>query len=314
MARAARPVIFGEVLFDLFEGGHAVIGGAPFNVAWHLHAFGMNPLFISRIGKDADGDRIFAFMKKFGMDQSGIQWDDAHPTGRVHVSLLKDDPTYHILPNRAYDFIDKTQAQKALAEGNWSLLYHGTLISRSERSSETLKSIATSLGLKTFLGLNIRPPWYDEDVVQDMLRGANWVKVSEKELDWLLGADTPVESMRVEGAKRLHRRYDLEILAVTVGAEGAFMIGSRKGMVTGRPVVAKEILDTVGAGDAFAAVAILGILNDWTLEQTVNRSIHFASDLCGWAGAVTRSTALHQARLRNWEGERFLHRGSLMAP
>ncbi len=207
MAKAKRPVIFGEVLFDLFEGGHAVIGGAPFNVAWHLHAFEMNPLFISRIGNDADGKRIYAFMKKFNMDLSGIQWDDEHPTGRVHINLIKGEPAYHILPNRAFDFIDKKQAQKVFSGGNWSLLYHGTLISRSEESLETLKHIASKEGLKIFLGLNIRPPWYDEEQVLYMLIDANcnWVKISEKELEWLLGADTPVESMRVEGAKRLQK-------------------------------------------------------------------------------------------------------------
>ncbi len=72
-------------------------------------------------------------------------------------------------------------------------------------------------------------------------------------------------------------------------------------MVPGTPVVTEGILDTVGAGDAFASVTILGILKGWTLEQTVNRAIHFAADLCGWAGAVTRGTALHCARLRDWE-------------
>ena len=38
-----QPLIFGEVLFDQFEDGSSVLGGAPFNVAWHLQAFGMQP-------------------------------------------------------------------------------------------------------------------------------------------------------------------------------------------------------------------------------------------------------------------------------
>lgn len=45
--------IFGEVLFDHFPDGNQVLGGAPFNVAWHLQAFGQSPCMVSRVGNDA---------------------------------------------------------------------------------------------------------------------------------------------------------------------------------------------------------------------------------------------------------------------
>ena len=48
----AQPLVFGEVLWDCFPDGQQVLGGAPFNVAWHLHAFGISPLFVSRVGQD----------------------------------------------------------------------------------------------------------------------------------------------------------------------------------------------------------------------------------------------------------------------
>ena len=41
MINPARAIIFGEVLFDTFPDGTAVLGGAPFNVAWHLQGFGL---------------------------------------------------------------------------------------------------------------------------------------------------------------------------------------------------------------------------------------------------------------------------------
>jgi sugar/nucleoside kinase (ribokinase family) len=60
---ATRPCIFGEVLFDHFPDGKRVLGGAPFNVAWHLQAFGEAPRFISRVGDDAEGDEIRTAMR-----------------------------------------------------------------------------------------------------------------------------------------------------------------------------------------------------------------------------------------------------------
>ena len=50
-----HPCIFGEVLYDHFPDGQRVLGGAPFNVAWHLQAFGQAPRFVSRVGHDAEG-------------------------------------------------------------------------------------------------------------------------------------------------------------------------------------------------------------------------------------------------------------------
>ena len=42
---ANKRCVFGEVLFDVFPDGKQVLGGAPFNVAWHLQAFGIAPYF-----------------------------------------------------------------------------------------------------------------------------------------------------------------------------------------------------------------------------------------------------------------------------
>ena len=67
-----RPIIFGEVLFDCFPDGSRVLGGAPFNVAWHLQAFGAEPLFVSRVGNDPMGRKIRDAMLQWGMDTSGL--------------------------------------------------------------------------------------------------------------------------------------------------------------------------------------------------------------------------------------------------
>ena len=87
-----RPVIFGEVLFDHFPDGSVVLGGAPFNVAWHLQAFGRAPLFISRVGDDPLGRRIRDIMHGWEMDASGLQLDSAHPTGSVEVRIDDELP------------------------------------------------------------------------------------------------------------------------------------------------------------------------------------------------------------------------------
>ena len=85
-----RPIaIFGEVLIDQFPDGHQVLGGAPFNVAWHLQAFGQAPCFISRIGNDSMGESIRQAMIDWGVSVENMQTDHYHPTCTVEVTLNK---------------------------------------------------------------------------------------------------------------------------------------------------------------------------------------------------------------------------------
>ena len=109
-----RICIFGEVLFDHFPDGTRVLGGAPFNVAWHLQAFGQSPHFISRVGNDSAGEAIRNAMHEWGMDTRGLQTDPARPTGRVEVSFVDGEPTYDIVHPCAYDAIEADAAEHRL--------------------------------------------------------------------------------------------------------------------------------------------------------------------------------------------------------
>ena len=131
--------IFGEVLFDCFPDGREVLGGAPFNVAWHLQAFGQSPLFVSSVGDDEEGRHIREAMSSWGMRLEGLQFDPEHPTGRVTVTLEGGEPSYDIVADTAYDFIDPN----ALPSGEPGLIYHGSLALRSRGSKASSKARRT---------------------------------------------------------------------------------------------------------------------------------------------------------------------------
>ena len=98
-------MIFGEVLFDIFSDGSTVLGGAPFNVAWHLQAW--------------------------GLDTAGLQMDSIHPTGTVEVKFYNGEPVFEIVDNRAYDHIQPD----TISSLDPALLYHGTLAVRNRTSA-----------------------------------------------------------------------------------------------------------------------------------------------------------------------------------
>ena len=101
----APVYVVGEVVFDLFPGGGRVLGGAPFNVAWHLQAFGNRPQLISRVGDDEPGREVLQAMQAWGMSIAGVQIDHEHPTGQVAVELVDHEPRYQIVPDCSYNFV-----------------------------------------------------------------------------------------------------------------------------------------------------------------------------------------------------------------
>jgi fructokinase len=133
VAGVSGPLVFGEVLFDEFPDGTRVLGGAPFNVAWHLKGLGVDPRIVSAVGDDTAGREVLERMEAWGLDASGIQVDTEHPTGRVLVTTGPGDNRFEIPLGQAWDAIDRRQAERAVRETP-PLLYHGTLALRSDAS------------------------------------------------------------------------------------------------------------------------------------------------------------------------------------
>jgi fructokinase len=291
-------VIVGEVLFDCFPDGTAVLGGAPFNVAWHLQGFGLAPLMISRVGNDEHGKMVLENMREWGMDTHGVQIDDQHPTGQVTISLEAGQPSYDIRAEQAYDFIDAERVIEILGNRDYSLLYHGSLLTRTPRSRSMLDRILEATILPTFVDINLRAPWWKNDDVRQSLSQASWVKLNEDELLTIMEVDSDSTTGLFEYARDMLDQFDLQLLIVTQGDQGAFCV-SRTDMISGAPVEA-SVVDTVGAGDAFAAVSILGLTHDWSLATILERALEFAAVICERRGATTMDQALYDQYIREW--------------
>ena len=286
MTEGRRPLIVGEVLFDEMPDGIRVLGGAPFNVAWHLEAFGLRPLVITRVGVDESGDEVLTAMESWGMDTSGVQRDDFHPTGHVQVDLHDGEPTFHILPDQAYDHLDCGLAVRAMAGEPLSLMYHGSLISRGEVSRSALDGLKAEPGHPVFIDVNLRDPWWKRGEVVASVRQARWVKLNEVELGLLAGGSD------VEAAKAFRGDHELDAVIVTRGGRGAVVVHG-DGIFDVTPPVEVEVVDTVGAGDAFSAVFILGLANGWPTDLTLERAIEFAAAVCTVPGATTEDRRLY---------------------
>jgi fructokinase len=289
-----QPVIFGEVLFDIFPDGNRVLGGAPFNVAWHLQAFGCEPLFVSRIGDDPLGEQVTAAMRGWGMNAGGLQVDRMHPTGEVRVSIERGEPAYDIVADQAYDYIDSACLP---AEKSVSLVYHGSLALRGHTSASALDSLLDTCPAPVFLDINLRPPWWEREAAERMLGRTDWLKLNEHEMVELLGSNVEVQA----GALALAEQYGLSMVIVTEGEKGARVYSAAGESFAVKPEAVTRVVDTVGAGDAFTSVCLLGLLQRWDMQQTVQRAQSFASAVVGVQGATIAERAFYEPFISEWQ-------------
>jgi fructokinase len=281
-----RPIVFGEVLFDRFPDGRRVLGGAPFNVAWHLRGLGLDPLFLSAVGDDADGREVLDAMESWGMDAAGVQRDPAHPTGAVDVRLERGEPEFTILPDRAWDFVSADRLPDVSAA---PLVYHGSLASRAPASREALAALVAS-GRPRFVDVNLRPPFFRREDVLDLLDGARWIKLNDDELTTLMGKGPSVE----RAVSELLARTGAELALLTRGRHGACAFAAGGVTADVEPPPNLDVVDTVGAGDGFAAVSIVGILADWPLDTLLRRAQAFAGGIVGIRGATTSDAGFYE--------------------
>ncbi len=287
-----HPILFGEVLFDCFADGNIVLGGAPFNVAWHLQGLGMKPQLISRVGNDQRGSVVLRLMQEWGMSTEAVQLDPEHSTGVVAVQMVNGEPQYNILPDQAYDFIDADVALTSLQPETAGLIYHGSLVLRNATSRAALLRVLDETRLPVFLDLNIRDPWWNPAHTVSLLRRATWVKLNGDELNSAMRGHFDSREAQQQAARELFVQCELQMLVVTCGAQGAFMV-LPKGIIDGAPVPAVNLVDTVGAGDGFAAVIIAGLMRGLPAQQMLDQAIAFASALCAQRGATAQETSLY---------------------
>jgi fructokinase len=285
--------IFGEALFDQFPDGQQILGGAPFNVAWHLQAFNQQPCFISRIGRDAKGDKIRQAMQSWGMAIENLASDPDHSTGTVQVSFNNGEPSYEILAEQAYDFIAEPQLNESR---QFSVLYHGTLALRNPVSAQALQNLTARHQGKIFIDVNLRAPWWRKEAVNQRLDKAHWVKLNRDELRHL----APPQNTLQEAMRWFLQQHALEVLVVTCGSQGALAINQAGQFIEVAPVADLAVIDTVGAGDAFAAVLLLGIQHDWALQLTMERAQSFASALVTKRGATVQDMNFYRPFITAW--------------
>ena len=274
-------VIFGEMLWDCLPTG-PVAGGAPMNVALNLHQLGLQSRLISAVGADQDGQNLLEFLKSFHLPLDLIQVKKDKVTSKVLVDT--SDPEnikYTIVSPVAWDFIEwSNELDKAVEEAD--AFVFGTLGVRNQESLKTLLQLLHHPTLRIF-DANLRPPFYDFEVIETLLGFADILKINEDELE--VFADYFKTEPTIEGlCAYLDQHFPMEIICVTRGAKGAVLY--QKGKLIEHPGYQVKFQDSIGAGDAFLS----GFVKTYLEERAPEEILDFACKLGGYVATQKGGT------------------------
>jgi fructokinase len=288
-----KPMVFslGEVLWDLFPEGPR-FGGAPANFACHAAILGGDVVMVSAVGKDANGDEAIAILQSFGIDTSLIQRIADTATGSVGVSVdAAGKPTFTIHEGSAWDRIAwKNELEMRVPQAD--AICFGTLGQRSEVSRDTIRRCATvarANGTPRIVDINLRPPFFDAECIRDSIALASILKFSDDELPAVCAAFGLHDGNSAETVLRqLLKMHNLDMVIMTCGANGAVLATPTE--IIRQPGIAVKVVDTVGAGDAFTASFLLGLLQGMPHVENLRRACEIAAAVCMHAGAVPANT------------------------
>ncbi|HWD93330.1 MAG TPA: carbohydrate kinase [Verrucomicrobiae bacterium] len=278
-----KVIGIGEVLWDLLPSGPQ-LGGAPVNFAYHARQMGADVQVITRVGKDGYGCQILQRFKEMNIDTGAVQWDDRLPTGVATVSIDGGTPHFTINNNAAWDALGVSE--EALdAVRSASAICFGTLAQRSDSTSSVIQQLAAATSAKALrvFDVNLRQGFYSREILERSLNIANVLKLNDHEL----GILSPMFELQGDVRQKIEQlvaRFDLRLVALTRADKGSLL--HQFGAWSDLPGRKMEIVDTVGAGDAFTAALVMGLLQQFALEDIHRIAADVAGFVCSCPGAT----------------------------
>jgi len=283
-----KPIVagIGELLWDMLPTGRQ-LGGAPCNFAFHAMQAGCESYAISAVGRDDPGNELIETLIQLGLSDQYIQKNN-YPTSTVTIKIDEHGhPDYTIHENVAWDHIQWNAQIMALA-GKLDAVCFGSLAQRNHESEQTVLSLISATKpdcLKVF-DINLRQHYYTKDIIVQSIIRSDVLKLNDDELP-VVAAFTQLSGDIRSQLTGLVNKMKLEYIVYTMGSRGSIIVSANEYSFIEAPRV--TVADTVGAGDAFTAAFIAGILNGQPLSEVHQKATDIAAWVCTQKGATPRN-------------------------
>jgi len=281
-----KIISIGEVLWDVM-GEQEYLGGTAFNFAAHLRKLGHEVAFISGIGDDERGRKILRRMDEMDLSARFVRQVEDHATGIVTVTLTKNgQPSFVLHRPAAYDFPQLTENDlRELSPQHADWVYYGTLLQMSKPARQVTMRLLDSAGpARRFYDVNLRKDAYEPALILELMSRATVVKLNDDEAA-VLGRmfSWPCDSLELF-CRRTAAKFGWEAVCITRSQHGcALLIGKQYLEAEGYPV---DVVDAVGAGDAFAAAFVHGLGSGWAPARVADFANRVGALVASRAGAI----------------------------
>lgn len=265
-----KIICYGEVLWDQLSSVRRP-AGAPVNVAYHLKKLGIQSYIISCVGNDLMGEELLKIIKKWGIDGTFCKVDNKFPTGKVvaKVDASLQEVSYEIMEPVAWDFIVLEKDHSDMIKNTDGFIFQ-SLTARNEISRKTLHSLLECSYYKIF-DVNLRPPFYSEKIIKELLKKSDFVKMSISELYEIVSWFKKGTITEKEAVCFLKEYLHLKEILISKGRYGASYYGNDNLYESwGIPI---NVKDTIGSGDAFLAGFLSKKINGNSIEEAMNQAI-----------------------------------------
>lgn len=276
----------GEVHWDLLPEARQ-LGGAPARVVYHAQALGARGVIASSVGQDLVGQELLAAMTDLGLAIGVVHLDPARPTAEVQVTLDGHGrPSYAVPDLAAWDYLPFRPECAKLASKADAICF-GTLASRNPHSRDCIRKFLESAmpGCLRVFDVNLRQKYYSRDLLQELLEHTEILKLNEDELPIVSGL-LNIGGSTKERMETLMDKFALDAIALTRGARGSVLM-SPGHLEVHHGLRVDSIENTVGASDAYTAMLVMGLLQEWPLAEISEQANRLASHVCTLSGAMT---------------------------
>ncbi len=275
----------GEILWDLLPSGPQ-LGGAPANFAYCSHLLGNRGVVASRVGADDLAREARDRLLHCGLTDQFLQTDLEHPTGTVHVQVdSAGQPKFEISEGAAWDFLSWTDLWQSLAQVADAVCF-GSLAQRSEISRRAIVDFldATHRGTLRVFDANLRQSFYSAEIIRESVKRSSVVKLNHEELPRVAEMLSIDGGDAVKFGRLILQKFNLQCVCITRGAKGSWLCDREsEDEHPGFPV---EIRDTVGAGDAFTAVLVHGLIREMGLAEINDLANRMGAWVASCSGAM----------------------------
>lgn len=292
-----KAVCFGEVLWDIFPGEQKRVGGAPFNVAYHLSKMGVEVNMISSIGNDQLGRDLLDKMKNWNIPADHVQINTEYPTSTVVATVDENnDAHYDIVERVAWDFIETTLENREVIKTT-DVFVFGTLAARNEKSRNTLFQLLEISNYNVF-DINLREPYYEVGMIKDLLHKTHLAKFNKAEMRMMLDFLGKEYTTEEDGIQYLQDQFDLGEIIISKGSKGALYASG--GNFYLYPTIPVTVKDTVGSGDSFLAGFLSKKLEKGsTVHEMMTQAVSLGAFITSQEGACPEYSLEDFIRFKN---------------